>query len=82
MIRSIETTATVNIRKTDPGLEHANIVVTSYNGIVLLSGQVPSEELRNVAAQAAALRQKCAAGSQPTDSSVKTRALQCVRATR
>lgn len=53
--QSIETTATVNIRKTDPGLEHANVVVTSYNGIVLLSGQVPSEELRNGAAQTTAL---------------------------
>ncbi len=53
--QTIETTATVNIRKTDPGLEHANVVVTSYNGVVLLSGQVPSEELRNAAAQTAAL---------------------------
>lgn len=53
--QSIETTATVNIRKTDAGLEHANVVVTSYNGIVLLTGQVPSEELRNAAAQTAAL---------------------------
>ncbi|HEY3699058.1 MAG TPA: BON domain-containing protein [Spongiibacteraceae bacterium] len=53
--QSIETTATVNIRKTDPNLEHANVVVTSYNGIVLLCGQVPNAELRNTAAQAAAL---------------------------
>lgn len=53
--QSIETTATVNIRKTDPGLEHANVIVTSYNGIVLLSGQTPTEELRNAAAQTAAL---------------------------
>jgi osmotically-inducible protein OsmY len=53
--QSIETTATVNIRKTDPRLEEANVVVTSYNGIVLLSGQVPNEELRNTAAQTAAL---------------------------
>ncbi|HET8711866.1 MAG TPA: BON domain-containing protein [Spongiibacteraceae bacterium] len=52
---AIETTATVNIRKTDSGLEHANVVVTSYNGVVLLSGQVPSEELRSAAAQAASL---------------------------
>ncbi|MFT3928689.1 MAG: BON domain-containing protein [Spongiibacteraceae bacterium] len=53
--QSIETTATVNVRKTDPGLEHANVVITSYNGIVLLCGQVPSEELRNAAAQTVAL---------------------------
>lgn len=52
--QSIETTATVNIRKTDPALERANVVVTSYNGTVLLSGQVPNEELRGRAAQVAA----------------------------
>ncbi len=52
--QTIETTATVNIRKADPGLEKANINVTSYNGIVLLSGQAPSEELRVLAAQTAA----------------------------
>ena len=52
--QSIETTATVNIRKTDAGLEHANVVVTSYNGIVLLCGQVPNEQLRDTAAQTAA----------------------------
>lgn len=52
--QSIESTATVNIRKTDPGLQNANIVVTSYNGVVLLSGQVPTEELRTVAAEVAA----------------------------
>jgi osmotically-inducible protein OsmY len=52
--QSIETTATVNIRKTDPGLQHANIVVTSYNGVVLLSGQAPNEELRALAAETAA----------------------------
>lgn len=53
--QTIETTATVNIRKTDPDLEHANVVVTSYNGVVLLSGQVPTEEARNAAAQTTAL---------------------------
>lgn len=52
--QSIEATASVNIRKTAAELEEANIVVTSYNGIVLLCGQVPNEELRNVAAQTAA----------------------------
>ncbi len=52
--QSIETTATVNIRKTDARLEHANVIVTSYNGVVLLCGQVPNEELRVLAAQTAA----------------------------
>lgn len=50
----IETTATVNIRKTDPGLENAHVVVTSYNGVVLLSGEAPTPELRLLAAQTAA----------------------------
>lgn len=53
--QTIETTATVNIRKTNPALENANVVVTSYNGIVLLSGQAPNEELRSAAAKATAL---------------------------
>ncbi|HSB95393.1 MAG TPA: BON domain-containing protein [Spongiibacteraceae bacterium] len=52
--QSIETTATVNIRKTDPNLDLAHIVVTSYNGVVLLTGQVLNEELRVRAAQTAA----------------------------
>jgi osmotically-inducible protein OsmY len=52
--QSIETTATVNIRKTDAALERANVAVISYNGSVLLTGQVPSEDLRERAAQAAA----------------------------
>lgn len=52
--QSIETTATVNIRKTAPGLDDANVNVISYNGNVLLTGQVPSDELRTQAAQVAA----------------------------
>lgn len=52
--QSIETTATVNIRKTDPALEEANVSVISYNGSVLLTGQVPNDDLRTRAAQAAA----------------------------
>lgn len=42
----IETKVLVNIRKAAPGFEHANISVTSFNGVVLLAGQVPSEALR------------------------------------
>lgn len=52
--QSIEATAASNIRKADPWLAAANVVVTSYNGIVLLSGQAPSEDLRQRAAQEAA----------------------------
>ena len=46
----IETAAKVNIKKADPQLEHAHINIDSFNGIVLLTGQVGSEELRNLAA--------------------------------
>jgi osmotically-inducible protein OsmY len=46
----IETAAKVNIKKADPQLEHAHINIDSFNGIVLLTGQVPSEELRNLVA--------------------------------
>lgn len=52
--QSIETTATVNIRKIDPALDEANVVVISFNGSVLLAGQAPTEDLRTRAAQAAA----------------------------
>ncbi len=43
----------VNIRKADIQLKQSNINVTSFNGIVLLTGQVPTQELRLLAAQTA-----------------------------
>jgi len=46
----IETAAKVNIKKADPQLENAHVSIDSFNGIVLLTGQVPSEELRNLVA--------------------------------
>jgi osmotically-inducible protein OsmY len=52
--QSIETTATVNIRKADPNLDLAHLTVTSYNGIVLLTGQVINADLRALAAKTAA----------------------------
>jgi osmotically-inducible protein OsmY len=45
----IETAAKVNIKKADPLLEHAHVNVDSFNGIVLLTGQVPNETLRTLA---------------------------------
>ncbi|MFT7129462.1 MAG: osmotically-inducible protein OsmY [Gammaproteobacteria bacterium] len=50
----IEIKAKVNINKTDPELASAHIIITSYNGIVLLAGQVGSEPLRLQAATIAA----------------------------
>ncbi len=50
----IETKALVNIDKTDNRLAQSHINVTSYNGIVLLTGQVSTEALRQLAAQTVA----------------------------
>lgn len=52
--QSIETTAAVNIAKADPNLDLAHLTVTSYNGIVLLTGQVINADLRQLAAKTAA----------------------------
>jgi osmotically-inducible protein OsmY len=48
---SIETKALVNARKADAALRDANLVIVSFNGIVLLAGQVPDSHLRQVAEQ-------------------------------
>lgn len=53
--QSIETTVGVNIRKADPNLDLAHLTVTSYNGIVLLTGQVINAELRTLAAKTASM---------------------------
>ncbi len=50
---SIETKTYVNIKQSDPRFEDAHIVVVSYNGSVLLAGQVPNNELRNKAPEVA-----------------------------
>ena len=46
----IETKALVNIDKADPELAQAHVIVTSYNGVVLLAGQVGTNDLRQLAA--------------------------------
>lgn len=45
----LETYARVNILKADPAFEQARINIDSFNGLVLLTGQVPSEQLRQLA---------------------------------
>jgi len=50
----IETKALVNIRAAHKDLDSANVDAVSYNGVVLLIGQVPSDALRTLAAQTAA----------------------------
>ncbi len=46
---TIETVALVNIRKADPGFEHARVSVIGFDGSVLIVGQVPSERLKRIA---------------------------------
>lgn len=45
----IESRAKVNISNSDLGLKKANIDITSFNGILLLTGQVDSDDLRKTA---------------------------------
>ncbi|MBN8430778.1 BON domain-containing protein [Microbulbifer salipaludis] len=47
--QQLETITKVNIGKAHPQLKAANIDAVSFNGVVLLTGQVPSNELRNLA---------------------------------
>lgn len=47
---NIETIAAINLRKADPALRAAHITVVSFNGVVLLAGQVQSPENRDAAA--------------------------------
>lgn len=39
------------LREASPELEHAHLGITSFNGIVLLTGQVPSEEAKKTAGE-------------------------------
>lgn len=50
---SIEVKVGHNMKRTDARLADAHINVASFNGIVLLTGQVPSEELKQKAGQIA-----------------------------
>ena len=49
--QSIETKAIVNIHDSDEEYDQCHLVVVSYNGFVLLAGQVASEELKTRAAK-------------------------------
>ncbi|UFH48542.1 BON domain-containing protein [Pseudomonas sp. KNUC1026] len=55
----IETKVGVNISKANPDLaEGSHIVVSSYNGVVLVAGQTPREDLKQMAGQVAGQVQK------------------------
>lgn len=43
----------VNLTKADPAFEKSNVNFVSYNGVVLLTGEVPSSQLRDLAAKTA-----------------------------
>lgn len=47
----IETLSLVNLKKGSSEMESSNISVTSYNGVVLLTGQAPSDAVRSEAEQ-------------------------------
>ena len=49
--QSIETKAIVNVHDSDKEYDKCHVVVVSYNGFVLLAGQVTSEELKIRAAE-------------------------------
>lgn len=51
--QKIETITTVNINKAHPDLKAANISVNVFNGVVLLTGQVPDNDLRLLAGRTA-----------------------------
>lgn len=49
----IETAIKVNLNAADPVLKSAHISVVSFNGVVLLVGQVPTQELKDLATRTA-----------------------------
>ena len=51
--QKIEVIVGVNINKGSPDLKSAHVNVTSFNNVVLLTGQVPTEELKQLAQQTA-----------------------------
>lgn len=55
----IETKVSVNISKANPDLDKSShIVVSSYNGVVLLAGQTPRADLKSLAEQTASQVQR------------------------
>ena len=51
--KRLNTIIAVNIKKADKKLDKSNITVTSYNSVVLLTGQVLNAQLRELAAKTA-----------------------------
>jgi osmotically-inducible protein OsmY len=51
--KQLKTIISVNLKKADPLLAEAHVNVTTYNGLVLLTGQVPTKALREKASEVA-----------------------------
>lgn len=51
---NLETIMRVNLKKASPDFDEANINIDCFNGILLLTGQVPTESLRQLAGNTAA----------------------------
>lgn len=51
--QTIETITTVNINKADPALRTSRVKIVSFNGLVLLIGQVPNQRLKDLASETA-----------------------------
>lgn len=51
--QTIETTVSHNLNKSHPDLDRAHIDVHSFNGVVLLTGEVPTAEARTMASEQA-----------------------------
>jgi len=45
----LEVIVGVNIRKADPALRQSNIDITSFNGVILITGQTRSDSLKSLA---------------------------------
>ena len=56
--QSIETVTAVNINKADPSLRTSRVKVISFNGLVLLIGQVPNQKLKSLAGSTAQQTEK------------------------
>ena len=51
--QKLETITRVNLNKAHPALKGSNIGITSFNGVILLTGQVPDNEMRALAGRTA-----------------------------
>ena len=51
--QTTEIAIAVNLKKASPELKVSNINVKAYNGVILIAGQVPSEDARQVAEKVA-----------------------------